>query len=418
MRVLYDISVLGLAWLYQQSRGGSYRVDLHLCEALAASPACELIFCANHSAVAHHGCDAFLRGHPRLGGVPLLAPRTGAVSSVLRGAASRVHRYARQIVGSHEWPSTLRRIAGVVDRGVHPPVASAAVDVLHTPLPLPPRGGDRPARFLTIFDLAYLRYPDLYGAAYSRPFSAVVRSVQHRDHVVTASRFVRDELLERRVAAPDRIHVVPLAADPALFSPCDDAAMIAAARRRWDPRRALRAQRQQSRSAQERAARDPGVRPRRARIAGDAGVARPDGQCRSGIGSHRGSAGGHPELRGRVVRTGYVADPDLAALYGGARVFVYPTIYEGFGLPPLEAMQCGTPVIALETPSLDDVLGDGALRVPPADLDALAAAMLDLAVDSPHRTALRARGLAQASRLSWDRSAATLLDAYRAALDA
>src|SRR5687768_4331066 len=63
MRVLYDVSTLGLAHLYQQSRGGSFRVDLHMAEALAASSECELLFCANHSTVAYHGCETFLRGH-------------------------------------------------------------------------------------------------------------------------------------------------------------------------------------------------------------------------------------------------------------------------------------------------------------------------------------------------------------------
>ena len=76
MRVLYDISTLGLAQLYEQSRGGSFRVDLHITEGLAASDECELLFCANHSTVAYHGCQAFLARHPELARVPLLTPRT------------------------------------------------------------------------------------------------------------------------------------------------------------------------------------------------------------------------------------------------------------------------------------------------------------------------------------------------------
>ena len=122
----------------------------------------------------------------------------------------------------------------------------------------------------------------------------------------------------------------------------------------------------------------------------------------------------HPSLRGRVVRTGYVGDADLAALYRGARCFVYPSLYEGFGLPPLEAMQCGTPVITANTSSLPEVVGDAGLMVDPLDVDAFAAAMLARWQDEAAREAARARGLARAARFSWSRTLAATLDAYRA----
>lgn len=123
----------------------------------------------------------------------------------------------------------------------------------------------------------------------------------------------------------------------------------------------------------------------------------------------------HPALLGRVVLTGYVPDEDLASLYSGAQVFVYPSIYEGFGLPPLEAMQCGTPVITCHTSSLPEVVGQGGVMVAPGDVDALAGAMLDVARDTD-RCGLQRRALAQARRFSWEISTAATLRAYRAAL--
>ena len=106
------------------------------------------------------------------------------------------------------------------------------------------------------------------------------------------------------------------------------------------------------------------------------------------------------------MRTGYVTDLQLAALYRGASCFVYPSLYEGFGLPPLEAMQCGTPVITANTSSLPEVVGDAGLMVNPLDADAFAEAMLTLWRDAAARDSARARGLARAARFSWARTLA------------
>ena len=113
-----------------------------------------------------------------------------------------------------------------------------------------------------------------------------------------------------------------------------------------------------------------------------------------------------------------VPDEDLAPLYTGAQVFVYNSIYEGFGLPPLEAMQCGAAVITSSTSSLPEVVRDGGVMVPPNDLDLLAGTMLEVATDTDRRHRLQERALAQARRFTWERSTAATLQAYRTALQA
>jgi glycosyltransferase involved in cell wall biosynthesis len=110
--------------------------------------------------------------------------------------------------------------------------------------------------------------------------------------------------------------------------------------------------------------------------------------------------------------TGYVADADLPALYAGADLFVYPSIYEGFGLPPLEAMACGVPVLASNTSSLPEVVGGAGLTVDPLDEGAIAEAMLDLLQDRPRREALAAAGLERAACFSWERTARQTIDVY------
>ena len=117
----------------------------------------------------------------------------------------------------------------------------------------------------------------------------------------------------------------------------------------------------------------------------------------------------------RVVFTGWVADEDKPALYSSALAFVFPSWYEGFGLPPLEAMACGTPVIASDRGSLPEVVGAGGILVAPDDVKGLAAAMARL-LSGVLRDALREKALVQAARFNWRKTAGETRAVYRAAI--
>ena len=114
-------------------------------------------------------------------------------------------------------------------------------------------------------------------------------------------------------------------------------------------------------------------------------------------------------LENRVVFTGYVPDADLPSLLSGALAFVFPSLYEGFGFPVLEAMACGTPVICSNVSSLPEVSGDAALQIDPLDLEALADAMYRVATDEALRMTLVERGLEQVQRFSWEQCASQVL---------
>lgn len=119
----------------------------------------------------------------------------------------------------------------------------------------------------------------------------------------------------------------------------------------------------------------------------------------------------------RIVLPGAISDADLPALYSGARAFLFPSFYEGFGLPVLEAMACGTPVISSAASSLPEVAGDAALLVDPNSLDEMTDALTRVLTDEALRALLRARGLAQAARFTWAETARQTADIYRAMLD-
>ena len=124
-------------------------------------------------------------------------------------------------------------------------------------------------------------------------------------------------------------------------------------------------------------------------------------------------------VRERIIITGYVADEDMAALYSGSLFFAYPSLYEGFGLPPLEAMQCGVPVITSNTSSLPEVVGDAGIMVSPQDGDALCQAMLRLVIrhGNLRKAALAEKSLKQAAQFSWAKCAEQTLNAYEAAVN-
>jgi glycosyltransferase involved in cell wall biosynthesis len=116
--------------------------------------------------------------------------------------------------------------------------------------------------------------------------------------------------------------------------------------------------------------------------------------------------------RARVRLLGYVADKDLALLYSGADLFAFPALYEGFGLPPLEAMACGVPVLTSNQGALPEVVGNAAVMVDPVDEDALATALSDLLGDPALRARLRRLGLEQAKKYRWEVAAEHTLAVY------
>jgi glycosyltransferase involved in cell wall biosynthesis len=117
-----------------------------------------------------------------------------------------------------------------------------------------------------------------------------------------------------------------------------------------------------------------------------------------------------------VFRPGLVAEEDLPGLVTGADVLLYPTLYEGFGLPVIEAMACGTPVLTSATSALQEIAGGYAYLVDPMDVDAIARGIVALATDEKTRADFRELGRKRALDFSWDKAAERTLEVYRAAL--
>ena len=122
-------------------------------------------------------------------------------------------------------------------------------------------------------------------------------------------------------------------------------------------------------------------------------------------------------LKEDVRHVGYVRQEDLPALYSGALLFLFPSLYEGFGMPVLEAMACGTPVLTSDVTSLPEVVGDAAVQVDPLDVESIAREILRLVEDGQLREEYVRKGLERAKEFTWERTARETLAVYRKALE-
>ena len=119
------------------------------------------------------------------------------------------------------------------------------------------------------------------------------------------------------------------------------------------------------------------------------------------------------KLEKQVLVLGYIEEIDVVPLLSAANVFVYPSLYEGFGFPPLEAMACGTPTIVANTTCLPEVVGDAAMIVDSKDSQELATAIQKLKIDQEHRNLLVEKGKRRASHFTWKKCAESTLDVYK-----
>ncbi len=286
------------------------------------------------------------------------------------------------------------------------------VDLFHSPdFTLPPAWCAR--TLVTVHDLSFLRYPqgaDRGLRAYLT--AAVPRSVRRADHVLADSQNTREDLIGLLGVPADKITVVYPGVE-ARFRPLDDPATLSAVRERYrlPERFILHVGTLEPRKNLERLVEAYALLPQRGISTHEVGLVLAGGRgwLYEGVFKVVERLG----LGDLVVFTGFVRDEDLPALYNLADLLVFPSMYEGFGLPPLEAMACGTPVVASNTSALPEVVGEAGLLVSPTDVQALAEAMVSGLQDEGLRARLRARGLEQARRFTWAQAAQETLRVYR-----
>ncbi len=286
---------------------------------------------------------------------------------------------------------------------------TGALDIFYSPDFVLPPTLPRTRTLLTVHDLSFLRYPDAFVPALRRYLERVVpRAIARADRVLADSEATRADIVALLGAPSEKVQVFYSGVHPR-FRPQPEPGETERIRARYglgdtpyilsvgtlQPRknyvRLIRAFTQLTNQPTNQLI-----------IVGGRGWLYEETLT---------EAEKHPD---RVRILGFVDDGDLPALYRNAALFVFPSLYEGFGLPVLEALACGVPVVCSNASSLPEVTGDAALLVDPLDTDGLAAAMARALTDADLRREMIARGLTQAAKFTWEQAARQLLAVFEA----
>ncbi len=271
-------------------------------------------------------------------------------------------------------------------------------------------------KLLTVHDLAFLRYPEAAMPSLRQYLNVVVpRSIRRADHLIADSRHTAQDLQELWPDLTGRLCVVQGAVDHSFFRRVMNAQQLQATRQKYgiderpfllglstlQPRKNFPRLLRAFHAAQQEA-----CLPHQLVIGGKKGW----------LFEEIFAVVQELELERDVLFPGFIADVDLPALYSAAEFFVYPSLYEGFGLPILESLACGTAVLTADNSCLPEAGGAGALYVDAESVENIADGIVQLATQSGLRTQLAAAGTAHARAFTWQRSVRQLLDAYEQAL--
>jgi glycosyltransferase involved in cell wall biosynthesis len=425
MNVLYDISVVVQGQHEVLARTGVFRVAENVAAGLASHPECDLKFCVAQTVT---GALDFLAADERFRHVPVTQTRA---ARLWRNIPTTSRLPTRQSDSSGTRPLTIparisRRLRNYSARTIAPfvpPLAAEALataDIYHSPFyPLPSklRNGNL-KNFLTVYDLIPVLHPEFFGVPMNVLGLKILDSIDRDDYVLCISQATKDDLCSfKGDLDPARVMVTHLASSE-LFYPCKEKPRIEEVLERYgiprdgsyllslstlEPRKNI----EQVVKSFAQLVREQSLTDLRLVLAGSKGWDYDkilDAARRFSISTES------------IIFTGYVSDEDLAPLYSGALAFVYLSFYEGFGLPPLEAMQCGTPVITSNTSSLPEVVGDAGIMLDPSDQDGVSQAILDLYRSETLRQKLSHLSLERARLFSWERCVRETVEAYKEAL--
>jgi len=287
------------------------------------------------------------------------------------------------------------------------------LDLFHQPdFVLPPVKAKTPT-IVTIHDLSFVREPDSVMTGMSRHLNKWVPwSVNKATHVIAVSEATRQDLIELYQTPPEKITTIYHGVTPH-FAPVTDPAQLEAVRQKYGLGAApfilsvgtIQPRKNYQRLIQAFAQLPTGEH--NLVLAGGMGW-----QAEEILAEAR-----KPALKNRVLLPGFIADEDLPALFSAADLFAYPSLYEGFGLPVLEAMACGTPVVCSNNSSLPEVAGEAGLQVDPLDVQAITATMADVLVSNSLHEEMSAKGRKQAAKFTWRQAVKDLMGLYQRLLE-
>ena len=424
MNVIFDMTLIGSGCAVPASKTGVSRVGEELFLALADRRDIDLTCSANSELAA---CAAYLEtlANPSIrlchaewqrDTSHFLEFRDG-IRNLRRDEKNNRSLPARATRWIHQKAAHLiRPLTSRISHG-----ALAKCEVFHSvwnPIPDQIRRTPGIERFYTVHDLIAIKHPEYFDSNHVRSAREMVDSIHPDDWVICISEATRLDLLEFHPMDPGRIFVIPWGVSERFFqcnTPEDDARIrnkygipktpYLLCLATFEPRKNLAS----VVDAFAKVAFTQEMQHHYLVLAGGTGWK---------MESIHKAFERHPAIRDRIIVTGFVEDRDLSALYSNAELFLFLSLYEGFGLPVLEAMKCGVPVISSNTSSLPEVAGEAAILHAPTDIDAVAKSILAICGNAQLRESMAARSLKHAADFTWKMTAELTADAYQHAIGA
>ncbi len=409
MKIVIDAGVIGLAQLFETARTGIYRVISNLSQELLARDDLDISYTSLSSLQVNQLTDIYF-AEKNFG-------RKAFPDNVLEKfliSLAGCDREAAQEAFSAKILSRLYRMS--LTRRI-----GKQADLFHSQYAALPEfpGGRKPLRMMTIYDIIPLIHPEYFADGFVDEFRPIVESFSaENDFLFTISECTKTDICSYFHMDPERVFVTPLAAASELYYPVSDTRLLDDVKQQFhipEGRYFLTLATVEKRKNLETSIRcfreilrEPGCEDISFVLVGTRGWK---------VQELLDEIDNDPLLQKRVVFTGFVPDEYLSAIYSGATGFLYPSLYEGFGLPPLEAMQCGVPVIVSSTSSLPEVVGDAGILVDPHDIDQICQAMLSLLTDEELRKIYVRKGIERAGNFSWKHCADQTVAGYQKAWD-
>ena len=425
--MLYDITVLGKGHVEKRSRTGIFRVVENIAIELVKIPELEIEFCSSESIDELIHCQDYLKSKDEFAGIKFQVPKNAKwvvpFCKYINHYKSKSILYHRssfyKMIVDFLWYRFIWVYQKLfISNGIYLESDRHSFDIYHSPfLPLPANLKKQHFKnsFITIYDMIPVLSPDYFEIGTIEAMKKVYESITHETWVTCISNTTKKDLIEYKLGSidPNMVFVTSLAASNYFYKSNDKdwnrecllkykipSHPYVLSLCTFEPRKNI----VQSINAFVEMVEKHNIQDLYFVLVGTKGwdfdsiFDRLD-SCAS--------------LRSRFIVTGFVPDEHLAAIYSDAMMFVYPSLYEGFGLPPLEAMQCGVPVITSNTSSLPEVVGDAAIMIDPTSSSELENAMYRLYADEVLRRHFSEKGLEQARKFSWKKCAEQTMDAYK-----
>ena len=430
MKVLYDITVLGIGHVNQRSRTGIFRVVENIAMELVKIPDLEIEFCSSESIIELIACQYYLNMTDEFSGIKFHVPDNAKWAISLFKSVDEYKRksnlynkstFFKKIIDflTYRFIWAFQKVS--LKNGIYLQNNPQSFDLYHSPfLPLPAnlKKHHFKASVITIYDMIPVLFPYYFENRTIESMKKVYESISDKTWVTCISDTTKKDLLEYKYGSinPNKVFVTTLAASnyfyksnnkdwnnecllnynipsqPYVLSLCT-----------FEPRKNI----VHSINSFVKMVEKYNINDLNFVLVGNKGW---------DFDSIFDRLDSCTLPRSRFIVTGFVPDEHLAAIYSEAMMFVYPSFYEGFGLPPLEAMQCGVPVITSNNSSLPEVVGDAAIMIDPNNQLALKDAMYKLYSDEELRQQLSEKGIERSKLFSWKKCADQTVAAYKSSL--